>query len=935
MIFGAAPGASVWQLKLTGWPWWFVLPLAVVAVWCLLRLHRREMAPLNPSLRRRLLLLRGAALGLLVLFFLEPNLSRKTSEKVLPLVGILVDQSGSMAVKDTAGGQSRHERALVLARQKVLPAVAPKARVKVFGFNTHLTPLDLNRPSGLLPNRATDFEAAFSELSRSWAQEYVGGVVLLSDGRQTAGGDALPMVGSLRARGAIVSGILVGDPAVPPDAVVAEISGSAEVFLGETVPLTVRYRITGADDLDWDMLITRSGQELARRTVRGNGRWQYQSFAFPATNAGVSLYQARLELPREQRSEQAPPSPGPVTLELWTAIAGSGVADLVNNAAFTRPPASTTPLIQLAYGNRGEQYGARLRGFLIPPQSGNYTFWISSDDSSELWLSSSANAMEKSKIAFVAGFVPRGTWDGQPSQKSQPVPLQTDRPCYFEILHKQSGGEDHLSVGWQLPDGTEERPIPSTRLCAYDPQLPERLAQRRREASDRKTSAFKEASLANNAAEFAVAVNQDALKVLLVDSSPRWESRYLAALFERDRRVSFTRRYHSVILEDPNLHLLPKNQTEWDGYDLVCLGDLDSAELPVDQQKLLANFVARRGGCLVCLAGPRGLPSAFSLGALANLLPVRVSRQSSRESEPVKLALTAEGAEHPIMHVLNDPELNQKLWPLLPPLEWVAGSVVAKPGATVLLAAENSARTPVVAVQRFGAGRVFWMGTEESWRWRDRVGERVHETFWLQVMRWGLAGRLRGKDPRLQVGLDRYLINPSETADLKARVATRGGETPPEAPLVKAVTLDERGAPILDSARTTEMLPVAEAPGIWHLALGGLGEGFWRIEVSHGSPELEGLVETREVLVRGGSGAEGWELAADPAALNRISGAGGHYAAPIEQAGPLLKDFASKLKPRPQEHHETLRLWNNYLSMVTVVVLLCIEWVLRKRHGLP
>src|SRR5208337_5630334 len=109
----------------------------------------------------------------------------------------------------------------------------------------------------------------------------------------------------------------------------------------------------------------------------------------------------------------------------------------------------------------------------------------------------------------------------------------------------------------------------------------------------------------------------------------------------------------------------------------------------------------------------------------------------------------------------------------------------AKPGAAVLLAAQNPAKTPIVVAHRYGAGRVFWMGTDESWRWRDRLGERVHQTFWLQVMRWGLAGRLRGQDPRLQVGLDRYLLAPLETAELKARATRDDGKPLQDSPRVR------------------------------------------------------------------------------------------------------------------------------------------------------
>jgi hypothetical protein len=926
---------SGWQLKLTGWPWWLVLLLAGVAVWALVRLHRLELETVLAKTRRRLMVLRGAALALLVLLLMEPALMRRTSERVLPLVAVVVDQSGSMAVKDGIADSSRYERAVTLAQQKVVPALDKSARVKVLAMDTGLSPLDLSRPSKLLANSATDFEATFSAVAHNWAQEYVGGVVLLTDGRQTTGADPAPVIRSLRARGALVSGILVGDPGTPPDAVVAELSGSSEVFLGETVPLTVRYRITGTNDLDFDLVLTREGKEIERRMVRGNGQWQYENFAFASTNAGINLYQARLEVAREQSTDWAVKPSGSVTLELWKNLPGDRVTDLVENAAYKKPCETKMNLTQLEYANRGEQYGGRVRGFLIPPQSGNHTFWIGSDDSSEFWLSPSENPGDKAKAAFVSGFVPRGQWAGQPSQKSQPVTLRAKHAYYFELLHKQGSGEDYACVGWQLPDNSMERPIPSARLSIYDDQALAAIAERRKVAAQARTNEWKEASLANNSTEFSVVVNQDPIKVLLVDSTPRWESRYLASMFERDRRVNFTRRYHSVIFQDRNLALLPKTQAEWDSFDMVCLGDLDGSELPPEQQGYLANFVAHRGGFLVCLAGPRGLPRAFSLGTLANVLPVRVSLASGREGEPVPVGLTPEGAAHPIMQVLNDPGYNQKLWPLLPPLQWIADFVAAKPGAAVLLAAQNPAKTPIVAAQRYGAGRVFWMGTEESWRWRDRLGERVHQTFWLQVMRWGLAGRLRGKDPRLQAGVDRYLMASTETAELKARVSNANGDTPKEPPIVKIERIGDNGEVVPESSKSFEMLPMPQAPSIWRLSLSGLEEGWWRITASHPDASLKGVNEVRDLVVRNRNGAEGLELGSDLAGLSRMAAAGGHHAAAMDQADTLMQEFASKLKSRTQDRRETIRLWNSYPTLLVLVALLSTEWVLRKRHGLP
>ena len=916
---------SGWQFKCTGWPWWLVLPLAALAAWLILRLYRLETSSLTARFRRWVLTLRTSALVLLVLFFLEPTLSRKKVDNVQPIVGVLVDQSGSMAVKDEGmppglklgeaialnlipanlrlirtnaaeqaaadaavvaaakegspvakglallDAMSRYDRAIRLTQQKVLPALQGKAQARVFAFDTSLVPLELDKPARLLPNRPTDYEACLAALARTWGQSYVGGLVLLSDGRPTAGGDPGPVIRSLKARGALVTGLLVGDTGVPADAVVAEITGSSEVFRGEKLPLAVRYRITQTNDLEWDLVISQAGQEMERRTVRGSGHWEYETFTFAPTNAGINLYQARIEPAREQRADFPLVTHGPVVLEVWKGVNGNRVADLLNHPNFKRAPDTSGSINQLEYASRGEQYGARVRGFLIPPQNGNYTIWICSDDGSELWLSPSGFPKDKVKVAYVTDYVPRGAWESQVSQKSAPITLKARHACYFEVLHKQGGGEDYLAVGWELPDHSMERPIPATRLAPFDDEVLKRLAQQKPETSRNRTNLWKEISLANNTAECSVAVNEDPIQVLLVDSTPRWESRYLAAMFERDRRVHLTRRYHSVIVDDRSAALLPKNQAEWDAYDMVCLGDLDINELPPEQQRLAGSFVARRGGFLACLAGPRGLPRAFSLGAVANFLPVRVSLPGNRDPEPVSVSLTTEGTDHPIMQVLNDPGLNRSLWPLLPPLQWVADSVVAKPGAAVLLAAQNPAKTPIVAAHRYGAGRVFWMGTDESWRWRDRLGERVHQTFWLQVMRWGLAGRLRGQDPRLQVGLDRYLLGPGESTELKVRVGRKSGEPPVEPPDVTLVRLAENGTPIAGSSRTVSLTELPEAPAIWKATLEAPETATWRLTATHRDSELQGLVETRDLVVRSENGLETLDLSGDLPNLNRLA----------------------------------------------------------------
>jgi hypothetical protein len=106
--------------------------------------------------------------------------------------------------------------------------------------------------------------------------------------------------------------------------------------------------------------------------------------------------------------------------------------------------------------NHGENYGARLRGYLQPAVSGPYFFWISSDDASELWLSSDENPAHKKRICFLESWAPAQEWTWQPSQQSPPIPLEAGRRYYIEALHKQGDAADFLAVAWQAPGGARE-----------------------------------------------------------------------------------------------------------------------------------------------------------------------------------------------------------------------------------------------------------------------------------------------------------------------------------------------------------------------------------------------------------------------------------------------------------------------------------------------
>jgi uncharacterized membrane protein len=822
----------------------------------------------------------------------------------------------------------RLSRSRQLFNRVVRPALGGRAQVRLFSMDRGLAELGVGDGHAAGP---TDFEGALAALARTRSDSNLRAVLLLTDGRQTAGGDPVPVARALRARGARLDAIAVGDPETPRDAVVAEITGNTECFRGETLRLDVRFRITGFRDRPWRLVLSRDGGEIARRVVRGTGQWQQERFEFPADAAGVQQVQARL-VPMAQGPVDAEDAvPSGLVREFWTGLPGSSVDDLRRHPDFPARPSGRGLIHDFeAPSNWAENYGSRLRGWILPPVTGAYTFWIAADDAAELWLSTDDAPASKTLIARAPEPALAREWNKRPSQQSRPMALSAGRRYYIEVLHKEALGFDHAAVGWQLPDGRLERPIPALRLRPWED--PSETAH----ASGDDESG--EASLDNNQAVIAVSVSEDPLRVLLVDAAPRWDSRYLAALFDRDRRVKVDRRYRAVRLPRGEPELLPATQEELDAYDVLVLGDLKPEDLSPEDPQRIAGFVTRRGGFLVVLAGRRGMPADYSLGGLADVLPVRAVPQAlpdpRADGRRYRLAL-ADGGDSPITAVLDDPDLNRRLWPALAPMTWIARPIAAKKGADTLLSADDRDHTPVVVTARYGAGRVLYLGADETWRWRDRLGERVHQTFWLQAIRWGLAGRLRGRDPRLQVALDRAMLAPGETAELRARVRHADG-SPHDVPLVAVIErLDDKGQPIPGAARSVDLEKDPASPEMRRAAIRGLEEGFWRVVVRAAHQDLAGIAETRTAVVRQKDSLEGIDLGADRAGLARLTEAGGGRVAGFDQAAAMARDLAAGLEPRRVSTQVTHSLWDTYAVLFIVGGLLMIEWVWRKRRGLP
>jgi len=143
---------------------------------------------------------------------------------------------------------------------------------------------------------------------------------------------------------------------------------------------------------------------------------------------------------------------GTIMREVWEGIGGTSVSDLTGNANFPDNP-SYGDLVTLfeTPTDFADNFGSRVSGWLHPETSGDYTFWIATDDGSELWLSTSDDPADAVLIAFEDSWTGSRSWQ-EGNEKSAPISLTGGEKYYIMAMYKEGGGGDNLAVAWEGPD---------------------------------------------------------------------------------------------------------------------------------------------------------------------------------------------------------------------------------------------------------------------------------------------------------------------------------------------------------------------------------------------------------------------------------------------------------------------------------------------------
>lgn len=189
---------------------------------------------------------------------------------------------------------------------------------------------------------------------------------------------------------------------------------------------------------------------------------QYQAFVSPDLKAWVPAGEPVIGKGHqaESVSDVATSFPtGGVARSKWSGLTSGNISTLKSYASAGTPvPQSQDRLTELRVSQSvpGEDnFGQWIRGWIVPPASDAYRFWIASDDSSELWISTNASAANKVNVASVSGWTGANEWTKFESQKSAEIQLVQKQAYYFEIYHREYTGGDHVTVAWTRPGMAE------------------------------------------------------------------------------------------------------------------------------------------------------------------------------------------------------------------------------------------------------------------------------------------------------------------------------------------------------------------------------------------------------------------------------------------------------------------------------------------------
>lgn len=440
----------------------------------------------------------------------------------------------------------------------------------------------------------------------------------------------------------------------------------------------------------------------------------------------------------------------------------------------------------------------------------------------------------------------------------------------------------------------------------------------------------------NNQRKFSINVKQEQLKVLVIDSRPRWEYRYLRNALQRDPGVTVdTLMFHQLGMKmgegSGYLSKFPESREDLSTYDVIFLGDVgtSSGQLTKKQLSMIRALVEKQGSGVVFMPGLGGHHLSMLKTEISELIPVVYDEKFPRGKAfavESKLLLTSQGRDHLLTLLSDTAGGNSRLWKQLPGFYWNTAIIKAKVGSSTL-AVHSSLRTatgrvPLLVTRPFGNGNTLFLGTDSAWRWRKGVEDKYHYRFWGQVVRWMANKRHMSHSKQVRLFYNPQRVNQGDKVDLQATVLDKAGF-----PKTKAKVFCQ----IISPDKTEEQIVLKEDVGGWGLYKGEFttsSTGDYRLKIH--SADKTVVYET--VIKVEGDILEKIGEPANSDALKDIAKITKARFQDVESFAAIVDTINELPEEKPKELR--IRIWNQPWWAGIIILLSAIYWISRKKLGL-
>ena len=448
-----------------------------------------------------------------------------------------------------------------------------------------------------------------------------------------------------------------------------------------------------------------------------------------------------------------------------------------------------------------------------------------------------------------------------------------------------------------------------------------------------------ERNVINNTRMQVVDVEPRKRNILYIEGEPRWEYKFIRRAAETDPSL----RLASLVRATPNRYYrqgienaqelekgFPQKAEELFAFDAVVIGSFEASALSTEQHQMLKDFVDRRGGGLLMLAGRDGLADGgWQRVPVAQTFPARLPEGNAKTLAltPGKARLTIYGAESPITRLDDDPTKNLKAWNELPPFADMQALGQLKPGAVVLLesvAGPNRATQPLLAWQHYGRGTTYLLGTASTWRWKMRLPheDQRHYMFWRQLLHAIAADA----PPRLSLTTVRKVYDDERRVAVSAELHSERFEPVNDAAVQLTLTSDDgvtSTVPMVASGqgdgRYTATVQ-ADAPGLYRLSMNA--------KTCAGCKAGQKDVGTLQTHFRRNDGVvEHFGTQQNRPLLQRIADSTGGRYWRLDQLDDIPD--AMRYSKAGIVERQTLDLWNLPALFLLLLALKAAEWLLR------